>query len=239
MVKQFPLSALEKDVPSSANPPHSLPECRLFHEQAEGRTEVEDYIAAKYFQVHGAKLKEFLPFLLQLSTKGQPQGAFGLRAGCYYPLFLEQYLKDPIEQQVALLTKRPVDRASLVEVGNLALTNKSSGPLLLVLLAATLARAGFEYMVFTVTEQVEALMRLLGFSPMLLCSADPERLEGDSAIWGNYYRNNPRVMIGDLRLAQEVIETSPRLRRLAQRHESDISTMAAELAYARTREPSL
>ncbi len=140
---------------------------------------------------------------------------------------------------MALLTKRPVDRASLVEVGNLALTNKSSGPLLLVLLAATLARAGFEYMVFTVTEQVEALMKLLGFSPMLLCSADPERLEGDSAIWGNYYRNNPRVMIGDLRLAQEVIETSPRLRRLAQRHESDISTMAAELAYARTREPNL
>ena len=153
----------------------------------------------------------------------------GFRPGLYRPMFLEQYLDAPIEQQVSALSRQPVDRCSLVEIGNFAVASKGYGPLVMVLMAAALAEAGYEWMIFTVTEQVERLIRRLGFKPHYLASADANRLAGEKLHWGSYYENNPRVMAGNIKTATSVIAQRTFLSEIVMRHCHDISQIAQSL----------
>lgn len=200
---------------------------------------LQSYIAAKYQQVHGARLTEFLPFLLGISSHGQRVGAFGLRPGSQRPLFLEQYLDQPIEQLVARQALRPVDRHSLVEIGNLVVTGRGQGPLVMLLMAASLAEAGYSWMVFTVTGQVERMMRRLGFCPQVIAQADPRRLADPDSQWGSYYQNNPRVMLGSLASAQEAIRSDRRFRAAARQLAPQIQAVASALRQYRDQLGSL
>ncbi|QUN05040.1 thermostable hemolysin [Shewanella yunxiaonensis] len=193
------------------------------------RQSVEQFIAAKFQQVHHAQLNSFLPWLIAIIHHGNIVGAYGLRPGQHQPLFLEQYLPSAIEQLVAENARRPVVRDSLIEIGNLALAEHAFGPMLMVTLASVLSAAGYEWMVFTATEQVQRLMQRLGFEPYCLCPADPQRLAGDSAIWGSYYRNNPRVMIGNLHRACDVMYHDRRLSKIAATYERQTSAIAAAI----------
>ena len=166
----------------------------LYGTKCAEREALERFIAEKYLQVHSARLNEYLPVLLGVRYNEELVGAVGMRPGAYRPMFLEQYLDSPIEQQVAAFSKQPVDRCSLVEIGNLAIARKGHGPLLMAMMTAVLAEAGYEWMVFTVTEQVERLIGRLGFKPHYLKGAEPDRLVGDRSLWGSYYENNPRVI---------------------------------------------
>lgn len=190
---------------------------------------LQAYIAAKYQEVHCARLAEFLPFLLGIRTHGQLAGAFGIRPGSQRPLFLEQYLDLPIEQLVAQQAQCPVDRHSLVEIGNLVVTGRGQGPLIMLLMATCLAQAGFSWMVFTVTEQVEKMMRRLGFCPQLIAHADPGRLQNPHSHWGSYYQNNPRVMVGSLASALTTIASNPRYLTTAALLRPQINAVASAL----------
>lgn len=201
----------------------------LYLERCPGRQSLENYISSKYQQVHNAQIREYLPILAGIRGMEGFLGAFGLRPGQYRPMFLEQYLDSPVEQQIAVFSKKPVDRCTLMEIGNLAITRKGYGPIVMVIMAKALAEAGYEWMVFTVTEQVERLMKRLGFEPHDLASADPDCLAGDKSLWGSYYENNPRVMVGNLKEARQLIEDSGRLRELANQQRMNISNMANSL----------
>lgn len=204
-------------------------EVDLFTQECAERRALESYISSKYLQVHDAHINECLPILVGIRDQAERLGAFGLRPGHYRPMFLEQYLDTPIEQQVASISKHPIDRCSLIEIGNLAITRKGYGPLAMVVLAMSLAEAGYEWMVFTVTEQVEKLMKRLGFEPHYLASADPSRLQGEPSIWGRYYNNNPRVMVGNIGAALDTITQSSRLSALANEQRENITGIASSL----------
>ncbi len=201
----------------------------LYVEGCSGRQELERYVSRKYLQVHNAHVNEYLPILVGIHDGSELVGVFGLRPGRYRPMFLEQYLDGPIEQQVASISKQPVDRSALMEIGNLAITRKGYGPLAMVLMAMSLAEADYEWMVFTVTEQVERLMKYLGFEPHYLVSADPDRLKGDQLLWGSYYENNPRVMVGSLKTASEIIAGNSRLSNIANQQLNNITDIASAL----------
>lgn len=202
----------------------------LFLEGSPGRRSVENYIADKYHRVHGADLKEFLPVLVSIYQDDVPAGAFGLRPGHYRPMFLEQYLDSPIEQQVASISRRPVDRCSLMEVGNLVASRNGYGSVLLITVAMSLAEAGYEWMVFTVTEQLERMMKRLCFTPHYLASANPDRLTSDKAIWGTYYENNPKVMVGSLKEVVAIVRNNSKLQLIAQQYQSQILEIAHTLS---------
>jgi hypothetical protein len=204
-------------------------EVDLFTQECAGRGALEHYISKKYLQVHDAHINECLPILVGIRDKAEPLAAFGLRPGHYRPMFLEQYLDSPIEQQVASISKHPIDRCSLIEIGNMAITRKGYGPLAMVVLAMSLAEAGYEWMVFTITEQVEKLMKRLGFEPHYLAGADPSRLQGEPSIWGSYYNNNPRVMVGNIRTAVDIITQSSRLSAIANEQRDNITDIASSL----------
>ena len=172
---------------------------------------LETYIAERYKQAHDVLISEFLPILLEMTKEGKSQAVLGLQPGQYRPMFLEQYLDSPIEQQISKFSKRPIDRCSLIEVGNLAVTHRGAGLLLFVILTMLVAEAGYEWVVFTVTEEVEKLIRKLGFDLHYLVSADPARLKDGTENWGRYYDHNPRVMVGSSNKAVSVMKSNPAL----------------------------
>ncbi len=202
----------------------------LQSENGPKRKQLERYISDKYLQAHNASISEFMPILLEMTGDETRQAALGLKPGQYRPMFLEQYLDSPIEQQVSVLSKRPIDRCSLVEIGNLVVTRRGAGLPLFVLSAVALYEAGYEWMVFTVTDEVERLMRRLGFEPDYLASADPARLKGDSANWGTYYDNSPKVMVGSLAKAAALVKSNPALSAVWENNHQDVMKIAGVLA---------
>lgn len=205
----------------------------LHSESSADRPFIEQFIAERYQRTHNARITHFLPLLMHLAKENKPLAALGLRPGHYSAMFLEQYLDSPIEQQIASMEKQPVDRCSLIEIGNLAVLRKSAGLLLFMIMAMSLARAGFEWMVFTVTEQTERLIGQLGFNPRYLSAVDSTLARGQ---WGSYYEKNPRVMIGSLREASELANSSSFFVAMLSAYHNDITAIACSLRdYCRLR----
>lgn len=193
------------------------------------RNQLETYIAERYEQAHNASISSFMPILLEMSKEGESQAALGLRPGHYRPMFLEQYLDSPIEQQIAKLTKQPIDRYALIEVGNLVVSQRRAGLLLFVILGKLVAEAGYEWLIFTVTEEVERLMRGLGFDPQYLVAADPERVSGAEK-WGRYYDNNPRVMVHSSQKAVSIMGKSPALSAVLEDYRQEVTMVSSSLS---------
>jgi len=149
------------------------------------RARVEEYIAAKFQAVHGATIHDFMPVLLTMGCHGKITSATGIRAAAVQPLFLEQYLAQPIESTLGGLAGQPVRRDNIAEIGNLVATQGGSSYLLFMVLTAVLEQAGFEWVVFTATPQVQKVLAYLGLPVHELCEADPARLTESSVLeWG-------------------------------------------------------
>lgn len=175
------------------------PAFRAFLPGSPGRAGVEDYIAQRFFAVHGASINEFMPVLLTMGCHGSTSAAAGIRAAGSQALFLEHYLESPVEGAVSAVAGAPVRRAGIAEIGNLVATRGGASYLLFMVLTAILGRAGFEWVVFTATPQVQRALSHLGLETDCLCKADPARLgPADAERWGRYYANGPRVVTGDV-----------------------------------------
>lgn len=170
------------------------------------RAEVECYIAERFQVVHGATIHDFMPVLLTMGCHGGITAASGVRSAAGQPLFLEQYLGQPIEQTLANFTQGVVKRARIAEIGNLVATQGGSSYLLFMVLTAILEQAGFEWVVFTATPQVRKALHHLGLPVRSLCAADPGRLTRSSAAdWGRYYASHPEVVAGRTADAMQVL----------------------------------
>ena len=170
------------------------------------RARVEQYIAARFREVHGANIHDFMPVLLTMGCHGRTTAATGVRAATRQPLFLEQYLSGPVEQSLGAAVGTAIPRASIAEIGNLVATQGGSSYLLFMVLTAILEQAGFDWVVFTATPQVQKVLAYLGLGVHRLCSADPGRLtESSAAEWGSYYASQPQVVAGKVANAMAVL----------------------------------
>ncbi|HLS99240.1 MAG: thermostable hemolysin [Porticoccaceae bacterium] len=172
------------------------PELSLLRGQDPGRAAVEAFIAERFHHHHGARISEFLPALLALRCRGELCAALGLRPAALGNLFLEHYLDTPAEQAIAALTRSPVSRTGIVEVGNLVSGRGGASALLFLMLLAVVHRAGFHWVMFTGTPEVLRGIGKLGFTIRVLCPARPEALPGDRDQWGSYYDESPQVAVG-------------------------------------------
>jgi len=187
----------------------------LTREQDPGREAVETFIRERFAAVHNAEIHHFMPELMALHDRqGQLCAAVGARLGRTGPMFIEQYLQNPMEQVVSLIAGEPVERRCIVEVGNLAARNAGSARLIIVAMTWLLARHGLEWVVFTGAATLINSFQRLGLEPLLLCDADPERLGAEQGTWGNYYSQHPHVYAGDIRFGLEQLESSGVLARL-------------------------
>jgi len=172
-----------------------------------GRNEVESYIATHFHKAHGAIISDFMPVLLTMGCNGNITAATGVRAAATQPLFLEQYLDEPVERIVTRITDSTVTRSEIAEIGNLVATQGGASYLLFMVLTAVLDEAGFGWVTFTATPQVQKVLGRLGLPVQRLCAADASRLGPESAKeWGRYYASRPQVVVGNVSGARVLLE---------------------------------
>ncbi len=205
----------------------------LVGEESPNRRAVELSIMQKFERSYGAHLEHFLPDLIALEVSGELGAVVGMRSAQGNDLFLEQYLDRPVEQAVAGAFMMPVDRDSIVEIGNLAATVPGLAYSLFAVLATVLSRAGYRWVACTATPQVASMLARMNFSAATICQADESSLEPGSIEWGNYYSSRPQVMAGDVNLAAEQVLDNPAVAGLIRRYHHPIMQMAASLGNIR------
>jgi hypothetical protein len=166
----------------------------------ESRPAFEAFIQQRFRRAHGAEIRHFMPELFGLNNAaGALDAVIGIRLASSGPMFLERYLDDPIEPLIYAATERPVDRAGIVEVGNLAASDTGSARLSIIAMTYLLAMGGLEWVAFTGSIGLVNSFHRLGLRPVTLCAADPQRLGEDRHAWGSYYQSQPSVQIGNIR----------------------------------------
>lgn len=171
------------------------------------RADAEGFVRAAFAAAYDAQVKHFLPTLMALrNDSGRLLAVLGLRETGAESLFLEQYLDRPVEQALSAAVACPVDRASLVEVGNFAVGAAGGGRWLITALTAYLYAAGRSWTVFTCGPELQNAFRRLGVELVDLGAADPGRLPADErARWGSYYAQRPRVMAANVAQSHGVL----------------------------------
>jgi hypothetical protein len=167
------------------------------------RKETEAFISAVFAKHYGADVSAFAPNLLLLEQHDRIIAATGWRAACDESLFLERYLDLPIEQAMAQLADQPVARERIVEVGNLAAEKAGSSLHIILALARHLDRLGYEWVVFTATQELIGIFSRLGLPLLALAPADPARIGDEAKHWGSYYDTGPIIVAGRIRLGLE------------------------------------
>jgi len=162
--------------------------------------EIESFIQQCFAAAHGAHVSKFMPRLFSLRAKrGDLIAAFGLRAASDSSLFLETYLKQPIESVLQKRLEHSVRRQDIIEVGNLSAIYPGAARWLIVALTALLHDEGYKWVVFTGTAALRNGFSRLGLRPVELGAATLEHLPPlDRPNWGSYYDNAPLVMVGDI-----------------------------------------
>ncbi|WP_078118427.1 thermostable hemolysin [Thiosocius teredinicola] len=175
--------------------------------QAERRLDAETFVHAAFERAYGAHVQHFMPTLMSLRNDDDTLLAvLGLRIVDRQPLFLEQYLDRPVEQALSAAAGLPVDRASLVEVGNFAVGAIGGGRWLITALTAYLFGTGHTWAVFTCGPELRNAFRRLGVELVDIAPADPGRLSPqECACWGRYYEQRPRVMAASVAQSYAVL----------------------------------
>lgn len=168
------------------------------------------FIRERFLRAHGANLTHLMPRLFSLHDReGRIVAAFGLREARRERLFMERYLDQPVERAIALHAGRPVSRASIMEVGNLA-TSPGGARDLIRSLTCHLHDIGIEWITFTGVVTLRAAFHRLGMRPFVLAEAEPARLtDGERLAWGDYFQARPMVMGGHVPHGYRVLTGAP------------------------------
>jgi hypothetical protein len=177
----------------------AAPQMRRHGIDAPGRRDIEDFIRSVYRRRFDADVRQFAPVLVSLhDAQGEPLAAAGYRGAQLGPLFLERYLRAPVQRLLPAMAGQPVHRERIVEVGHLAAARAGEGRRLIGLLSLQLAGEGFEWAVSTLTQELRNLFLRMGVAPLALGAADPAVLGEQAAHWGRYYQHRPLVLAGRL-----------------------------------------
>lgn len=217
----------------------ALPEFQLYTSDSNGRDQVEAYIANQFETVYDAKISSFMPFLITMNCLNEVSATAGMRPAGSAPLFLEQYLAQPVEQSIAALSGNPdqrkntaertitVERKNIIEIGNLAATRRGSSQLLFLILTGLLHHTQFEWIVFTGNNQVARSLQRLGVELHNLGDADPEQLTVNSkSDWGSYYQGNPHVFSANIPQGKLAMDNSKLFGAVFKAYQSTINSLA-------------
>jgi hypothetical protein len=177
------------------------------HNSISQRADTEAFIRKSFASAYGANVRHFMPILLCLSNSlSKPKAALGLRPAHDTPLYLENYLENPVEDILSSTFQQPVDRKGIVEVGNLAVGEKGEARSLILAMTAFLYAAEYEWVVFTIGPLLINSFTRMGLPLSDLGPARIDQLpkeERDS--WGSYYEQDPRVMAGRISDAHDFL----------------------------------
>ncbi len=159
---------------------------------------VKQFIRDQFYKKYQAEINNFMPNLVSiLNHKGQLKAAVGYRNAKLGPLFLEQYLSSPIETLLSTKSGQAVSRDQIVEVGNLACVTAGYARIAIIKLTQLLHNANYQWVVFTLTQELLNSFKKLNLTPQFLEIADQERIISKDS-WGTYYETSPVVMYGHI-----------------------------------------
>jgi hypothetical protein len=159
---------------------------------------LESLVQELYRKSYSAVIRAWMPVLASLSQRGCVTAVVGYRSALE-ALYLEQYLRAPIEDVLERVLGVKPGREQVAEVGHFSAFAPGAGRVLIPKLGVHLRAKGFRWAVSTVTAPLHALLLRSGYAPLVLGSADPSFLpEGDYMDWGTYYQHNPVVVAVDL-----------------------------------------
>ena len=169
------------------------------------RAELEAFVRNAFARKHDASVTSFMPTLLSFRDAGGAlRGVIGLRGAAPKPLYLEQYLEQPVEAAIATATGEAVRRHQVVEVGNLAGVNCRAAMRMVAVLPAYLLARDYRWIVFTATSAVRGILQGFGAPLVELARADGSRVSNGTDRWGRYYDNDPRVLAGYLPTSRRI-----------------------------------
>ncbi|HED13601.1 MAG TPA: hypothetical protein ENI62_08110 [Gammaproteobacteria bacterium] len=196
------------------------------------RKNVESYIASRFDEYYGAKVQSFLPQLISAQIDNETSAAVGLNMAASSSLFLEQYLDVSLEQTLAAVVKQPIDRDSVVEIGNLTATRAGNSYLLFILLNTILDAAGYRWVTFTATRQVRRILGKLSCRAYKLCEAELSKLASDTSRWGSYYETQPEVLAVNIQDSMAILNCQRFSAIILQNYRETITILAAQLRRA-------
>jgi hypothetical protein len=168
------------------------------------RESIQRFIADVFRARFGADLRHFSDLLIgSRDINGQWNAAVGLSSLAHGKAFLEQYLDRPVEQEISLrqpghVHLNSINRADIVEFGNLAATRPGASRALILHLAPFLRERQVRWIVFTGMKSLFNSFAKFNYKPIVIASADPQKLHGAQSLWGTYYDFSPNVMYGDV-----------------------------------------
>lgn len=154
------------------------------------RVQIESFIKQGFQKVYGADISVTMPTLLAVKNASF-KAALGIRSA-NEPLFVEQYLSNPIEH-VLMTNGSSVAREHIAEIGHLY-SNKSRFALPLLLTAGvSLFVNEYRYITFCATSQVRQLVLGAGIDVVDIGVADKAKISSTDN-WGSYYDTLPSVV---------------------------------------------
>ncbi len=158
------------------------------------RPAVSRLIRATYYLIYGARIAALPKTLIALvhDDSGKVLAAAGLRDASE-PFFSEHYLDLPIENLLSRVSRKPLDRKSIVEVSCLASRAPAISAHFMRELVLYGERLGYDWAFFTATNRLEKLLRRMRLPLLTLGEASINRVPNPEA-WGSYYETNPRVL---------------------------------------------
>jgi len=184
----------------------------LVHPWSHDRKEIERFTHDIYALRYKANITHFLPNLVAMRDKESKQiiATAGFKRASegsgHKSLFLERYLDFPIEKAASAVGGRSFKRSEFVEVGNLAGAIPGAGYLVILTLAEYLTKLGHAWIAFTLTKNMVRAFESLNLKPIPLVGAAENRVEDGHATWGEYFKSNPEVMIGDMQSAYQKMQ---------------------------------
>lgn len=163
---------------------------------AADRAELEQFISGIFYQVYGARITRFMPYLMSLRDQdGKLMAVCGLRSAAIEAPFLEIYLDRPIEEVLAEHAGVPVDRGDIIEVGNFSVAELGMSRYLITAINDQLYATSKQWAVFTAVPVLRNAFTKLNMKLEILCGASKDKLPAEEqAEWGSYYQHKPQVM---------------------------------------------
>lgn len=194
--------------------------------QSSCRAATEQMIQHGFYQAYHASLCDFMPLLVSLGI-GRPQAVLGLRSG-HSPLFLEQYLSDPLAETLSHHGIR-CSAGQIAEMGHLCSKSSRLTLPLLVSSCLMLVRCHYQYVIFTATPKIHQLLRGHGLTLLPLGKAMPSALPDGGQQWGSYYQSNPEVFLLSLNDVLRQLEHYPQLLSAFEQFSLDIPDALAKI----------
>lgn len=162
------------------------------------RADLESRIRTGFGQHFQACIEGFMPQLAVYRHTSGAEGVIGIRNAGTEPLFLESYLEAPIEIALSRCTGFRVQRGQIAEVGQFVISDRDTVPDFFRDLVPFLRSQGFNWVCFTGTKRIRAILARIGFEGLPVATATRDRVRLSADNWGTYYDHEPVVIVGNL-----------------------------------------